>query len=218
MRKRLIQSGIVLSVLLSMIGGIKYANTPMDADIANYIYETDFKGGTSGVFREIMPDISVISSVAVNKVDVVAQMHPEGTNSAQIGNLEDDLTEYVFGDYILSDSDIEAIAQMTLAEAENQSELGQRLVIDVILNRLESEIWQDESITEVITHQGQFESYSNGRYDAVTDLVTEETKRLVIEEISQRTNEEVIYFNTTNYNGYAPPICQEGDHFFCGQQ
>lgn len=218
MKKRLIQSSIVVAFLLSIIGGIKYDNTVNDADVINYIYETDFQCGRSGVFREIVPNIVNIGDIAVNEVDTVAEMALEGPNSAQIGVLEDLTVEYMFKDYILSESDIEAIAQMTLAEAENQSELGQRLVIDVILNRLESDVWQDESITEVLTHQGQFESYDNGRYYAVADLVTDDTKRMVIEEINQRTNEKVIYFNTTDYNGYAPPICQEGDHYFCGQQ
>ena len=64
----------------------------------------------------------------------------------------------------ISDNDIDLIALVTMAEAEGESELGKRLVIDTILNRFESDLFPD-SIEDVIYQKNQFTSMWNGRIE-----------------------------------------------------
>ena len=229
--RRIFQSCIIFAFLSFLILGTKlsdkdYVDLPVEK-----LFDTPLAGVCSEIIQPkteelviapfagvcnaiILPD----ASIEQNEVDKVSKMPLEALNLPQIELLDYSTTEYTFENYILSMDEIRAIAQMVIAEAENQPELGQRLVCDVILNRLVSNRWNYNSIISVLTAEGQFMSYWNGRFDAVGNLVTDETIILVIEELNSRTNTEVIYFNTGGYNGYAPPICQVADHYFCGQQ
>lgn len=114
---------------------------------------------------------------------------------------------------LYSDDDIDLIALVTMGEAEGESELGKRLVIDTILNRVDSDIYPD-SIHDVCYQKGQFGCLHNGRCKRCR--VTTEVKNLVIEELKNRTNDEVLYFNTGGYMN-SHPVVQEGAHYFCGR-
>lgn len=105
------------------------------------------------------------------------------------------------------------IAKVCLAEAEDQTELGKRLVISTILNRIDSEVYAD-NVYDVVYQPYQFEVMSNGRIDKVT--VTDEVIQLVEEEIVDRTNEDVIYFRMDYYSEYGTPLFVEDDHYFSG--
>lgn len=114
----------------------------------------------------------------------------------------------------VTDEEIELLALVMLAEAEGESELGQRLVIDVILNRVDSER-HPNTIYDVIFQKGQFTSMWNGRSDRVT--VTDESRQLVVEEIKNRTNYDVVYFKMYGYfKSFGTPLFQEGCHYFSG--
>ena len=63
-----------------------------------------------------------------------------------------------------SDEEIDLIALVTMAEAEGESELGKRLVIDTILNRVDAET-HPNTVHDVIYQNGQFTSMTNGRVD-----------------------------------------------------
>lgn len=107
--------------------------------------------------------------------------------------------------------ELELLAIITLAEAENQSELGQRLVIDVILNRIEDSRFPD-TVSGCVYQKGQFTSAWNGRMNRVE--LNENICALVLEEIEERTNTEVLYFNTGGYPSWATPVLKEGAHYF----
>ena len=109
--------------------------------------------------------------------------------------------------------DLELLECITLAEAGNQSEYGKRLVIDTVLNRIDSPCWRDDdTIREAITHPSQYTTYSNQAY--TYQEMNEDIARLVKEELLNRTNYEVIYFRTEYYFSWCPSVLQEGDHFF----
>lgn len=110
--------------------------------------------------------------------------------------------------YLESD-EIDLVALVCLGEAEGESELGKRLVIDTILNRLVSERWPN-TISEVCWQRGQYGCLHNGRCSRCT--VNDYVRQLVLEEMDCRTNTEVIYFSGNGYNG--SPLFQEGGHFF----
>jgi N-acetylmuramoyl-L-alanine amidase len=113
-------------------------------------------------------------------------------------------------DYV-SESDIELIALLTMAEAEGESEFGKRLVIDTILNRMDHSAWPD-SVSGVIYQANQFSPMSDGRINKC--YVSEYYCNLVREELESRTNYGVVYFRTTRYSDYGTPLFQEGNHYF----
>ena len=113
--------------------------------------------------------------------------------------------------YPISQEEIELIALVTMAEAEGETELGQRLVIDTILNRVDDSHFPD-NITDVIFQPNQFTSMWNGRVDRC--YVKEELVELVKEELLERTNYECVFFTAGGYSDYGVPMFQECCHYF----
>lgn len=109
------------------------------------------------------------------------------------------------------DDEVELLALVTIAEAEGESEYGKRLVIDTVLNRVDSEHYPD-TIYGVIYQPHQFTSMTNGRVDRC--VVTDEVRQLVREEMASRTNYDVIFFRTDHYSQYGTPLFQVGCHYF----
>lgn len=114
-------------------------------------------------------------------------------------------------DYYISDDDIALIALITMAEAEGESELGQRLVIDTILNRLNSPSYAN-TVEGVIYQPGAFSCLYDGRVDRC--YVMEEMVELVKEELTVQVNYDCIYFCGGGYSAYGTPMFQEGGHYF----
>ena len=100
---------------------------------------------------------------------------------------------------------------VTMAEAEGETELGQRLVIDTILNRVDDSHFPD-NVTDVIFQPNQFTSMWNGRVDRC--YVKEELVELVKEELLERTNYECVFFTAGGYSDYGVPMFQECCHYF----
>ena len=113
--------------------------------------------------------------------------------------------------YSISKDDIELIALVTMAEAEGEPEEGKRLVIDTILNRMDSGYFPD-SVYEVVYQPSQFTSMWNGRSSRC--YVRDDIYQLVIEELELRTNSEVIFFRTTRFSDYGIPMYKVGNHYF----
>lgn len=112
-----------------------------------------------------------------------------------------------------SDEEIDLIALVTMAEAENQPEEGKRLVIDVVLNRVESPRFAN-TVTDVIYAPNQFTSMTNGRVDRC--YVQSDIVQLVKEEIVSRSNSDVLYFRSGHYHNFGTPIVHVGSHYFSG--
>lgn len=98
-----------------------------------------------------------------------------------------------------------------MAEAEGESELGKRLVIDTILNRVDHEKFPN-SVREVIYFPNAFSCISNGRIDRC--YVTDDICNLVLEELEERTDSEVLYFRGSKYSKYGTPAMKVGNHYF----
>lgn len=115
--------------------------------------------------------------------------------------------------YSLTDEEIDLIALVTMAEAEGESEEGQRLVIDTILNRVDSELsYFPDTVYDVVYQKNAFSSMHNGRVKRC--YVKEEIRQLVIEELQERTNYEVMYFHAKKYGKYGTPMFAVGNHYF----
>lgn len=108
----------------------------------------------------------------------------------------------------LSDEDVKMLEQVTYLEAGNQNLIGKRLVVSVILNRVDSDIFPN-SVREVLSQDGQFSTYRH-----LNDAQPTWTDQLAVKmETERRLNTEV-YFFRTNYYGCGDPLFQYGDHYF----
>lgn len=112
---------------------------------------------------------------------------------------------------LATQEEIELLALCVMAEAEGECEYGQRLVIDVVLNRVDDPHFPD-TIYDVIYQKNQFA----GMYgDRITRCyVKDELVQLVKEELENRTNEDVVFFRTGHYHSYGVPMFQVGAHYF----
>lgn len=111
----------------------------------------------------------------------------------------------------LTDEEIELIALVTMAEAEGECEEGKRLVIDTILNRVES-IYFPNTVYDVVYQPDHFSSMWNERIDKC--YVDEDICQFVREEAEDRLNYEVVFFTAGGYGRYGEPMFQVGNHYF----
>lgn len=111
----------------------------------------------------------------------------------------------------VSEQDIKLLALLCMAEAEGESERGKRLVIDTVLNRVDSKQFPN-SISGVIYQKNQFSSMWNGRVNRC--YVKDDIYRLVKDELCSRTNSQVMFFTAGRYSDYGTPMFIEGNHYF----
>lgn len=110
---------------------------------------------------------------------------------------------------VLYDS-IDMLARCVEAEAGNQGLLGKRLVVDVILNRVDDPRFPND-VASVISARGQFAVYPNAM-NRVT--VTQETLDAIVLELERRTDDRILFFTARHYNKHCIPAYQCGDHYF----
>lgn len=111
--------------------------------------------------------------------------------------------------------EIDLITLVTMAEAEGEPEEGKRLVIDTILNRVDS-IYFPDTIYDVIYQKHAFEAMWNGRVNEC--YVMEDIRQLVIEELRNRMNYDVVFFTAGHYGKYGNPMMQVGNHYFASYE
>ena len=116
----------------------------------------------------------------------------------------------VYGyEYDYSPNEMVMIGKVVQHEAGNQSELGKRLVIDTIMNRVESPEFPN-TVKEVLGQKGQ--------YCDPKDYPPRWVYSLIAQEMYHRTNDKVLWYKTNGYHKYGIPILQEGDHYFSGDE
>ncbi len=109
---------------------------------------------------------------------------------------------------------LELLACCVEAEAGNQGLTGKRLVVDVVLNRVDDRDFPD-TIWDVITQPYHFTSYWDGAMDRAEP--TEETYEAVRMELEQRSYPGIYYFASGGWPEYGTPWRQVGDHYFSGK-
>jgi N-acetylmuramoyl-L-alanine amidase len=109
--------------------------------------------------------------------------------------------------------ELQLLACVVYAEAGNQDMTGKRLVVDTILNRVDSPQYPN-SITEVIYQQNQFSCVTDGNLDKAFWNVTEDCFTAVSEELAQRTDSSILYFTAGGYGQYGTPAYKHGSHYF----
>lgn len=106
---------------------------------------------------------------------------------------------------------LELLALCVESEAGNQGLIGKKLVVDVVLNRVDSPDFPD-NITDVIMQRNQFSVVGDGRIYAVEP--TEETFQAIREELESRTNREILFFTAEGFSPYGSAWKKIGDHYF----
>lgn len=134
---------------------------------------------------------------------VVRTNEPETTTRTEVKDISS-------VDYITMD-DAVLIAKLVLAEAEGEPEMGKRLVIDTVLNRLESEDFPN-TVYDVVYQPYHYDPVWDGRIDLFSEL--DDAFKLVVDEIHNRTNSEVLYFRTDKFHEFGTPMEQVGNHYF----
>lgn len=104
----------------------------------------------------------------------------------------------------LSDYEKELIARVVMSEAPYEDAIGKQLVVDTILNRVDSPAFPN-TVSGVVYQEGQFYravSYSTECMDAVEH------------EIYERTDYDVLWFASNGYLPYGTKAYQHGGHYF----
>lgn len=109
--------------------------------------------------------------------------------------------------------ELQLLACVVFAEAGNQDMTGKRLVVDTILNRVDSPQYPN-TITEVIYQSGQFSCVKDGNLDKAFWNVTADCFTAVTAELAQRTDNSILYFTAGGYGQYGTPAYQHGSHYF----
>lgn len=135
-------------------------------------------------------------------IDKALSVHAQEGN----GEVSEELEEEMYYD------SLELLAVCVEAEAGNQGLDGKRMVVDVILNRVDHPDWPD-SITGVIMDPYEFASYWDGGMDSVWEP-SEETFQAVQMELESRTWPGLYYFTSNGWSKYGVPWKKVGDHYF----
>lgn len=96
---------------------------------------------------------------------------------------------------------IDMLARCVQAEAGNQGLMGKQLVVDVILNRVDSPRFPND-VASVISQPGQFSVYPYAVNRAVVDA---ETMQAIINELQRRTDDQILFFTAGHYNRHCIP-------------
>lgn len=178
--------------------------------ISVLLASTIFINSSAGWVPPIKPDVEaeIIQSVVVEEtvIDEVTEDIVEETVVA-----DEPIEQVESTNLPLSDEDIDLIALVTMAEAEGECELGKRLVIDVILNQIDSPRFAD-TVSGVVYAKNAFECMWNGRINRC--YVRDDIRQLVIEELQNRTDLTVYYFRAGHYHTFGTPVINVGNHYF----
>lgn len=170
---------------------------------------------TSRDFTELVEDlgkdIEVYKEELDNKEQIILDFETKIENMISNDISEETIKEIIKSTYDFTEEEIALIAKLTIAEAGNQSDYGKRLVIDTVLNRMDSPYFPD-TVEGVIFQKYQFSPVWNGGIDKY--VPDEHIIDLVKEEINDRTNSEVIFFTAGKYGPYGVPLFQVEDHYF----
>ncbi len=108
--------------------------------------------------------------------------------------------------------EMELLAQLVQAEAGNQDLTGKRLVVDVVLNRVDSEQFPD-TVEDVIFQKKQFSVIEDGAFEKAAWNISEDCFKAVEMEYKERSNNEILYFGTGK-SEYADNHFKHQDHWF----
>lgn len=164
-------------------------------------------GLAGGVTQEPPPGAEKMAATT-GKVRVAPVQLPEKREAAAGQDTAEEIAEEEYWD------SLEMLAVCVEAEAGNQSLLGKRLVVDVILNRVDdgSGLWED-TIQDVISQPTQFTSYWDGGMESIVEP-SEESFEAVRMELEERSYPGIFYFREGQWPDYGEHWKKVEDHYF----
>lgn len=129
----------------------------------------------------------------------------------------DGVKEDTSGAVVASASDVALLAATIQAEADNQPYEGKLAVASVIMNRVNSSLFAQNTISGVITAPGQFASYSSGKVALILERGPNETCMSVAQSaINGARNGDWLFFMTQYWADYygVPDYTMIGAHAF----
>ena len=145
------------------------------------------------------------STVSSNTVQIATEEYVDTMEPTEV------ITLVIKGkdEFELTQDEMELLARLVHAEAGNQDQVGKRLVVDVVLNRM-----LDDSFPSTIGGV----IYQGGQFCKPSGFYTESDMEAVILECERRIDTQVLWFRTGSYHSYGTPICQHGAHYFSGKK
>lgn len=163
------------------------------------------------VYGNLRPEEGVVSLLPAEATEEVVVTESETDISTTEVEVYEEYVEEEPYEELISAWEAELIALVTYAEAGIEPELGQRLVIDTILNRVDSPQFPND-IYSVIYQEGQFSCIWDGRIEE--SYVDTDILNLVYEEVYDRSNYDAHFFRTRMYSVYGEALFQVGHHYF----
>lgn len=124
----------------------------------------------------------------------------------------------------IAEGEIEMLAQLIEAEAGNQDYIGKCLVADVVLNRVDSDIFPDTIEGVIFEHYRrkcdgvdcyQFATVKYGTFEKAGWNISAESLTAARQEYeSERLDDCILYFTAGGFNDYCIPAYVYGDHYF----
>ena len=162
---------------------------------------------------------SIFGAVVVAAALLLCPFKAEAAGYTEVGEygrpfvIEMDTPEQIAEEERLGE--MELLAQLVQAEAGNQTFEGKCLVVDCVLNRVESDAFPN-TISEVIFQEGQFSVIKNGAFDKAAWNMKEDDFAAVAVEMEVHANKDVLYFNNSScVSGSGSPF-RVGGHWFNG--
>lgn len=113
--------------------------------------------------------------------------------------------------YWMDNDEYELFAKCVEAEAGTEGFTGKQYVVDVILNRVDSDKYPN-TVKDVIMQKHQFEVVSNGKIYDVTP--TEETYKAINTELESQLDNEITAFRMSHYHSFGTPKFHYKNHYF----
>lgn len=183
--------GATLGILLSVFAMQEQAKIPKQYHVeeqTRYIYKV--------VEKEVPVEVTV-----VEKVPDLIQIDWNGHK------ISTDLTR----------EDVELLANLVHYEAGNQDTVGKRLVADTVLNRKGSKYFPNKIKDVVYQNSNGVYQYAVSKGNKLeTKAYTQEELQIVYQEILQRYDKNVIYFQTIGFSECGEALYQHGAHYFSG--
>lgn len=106
------------------------------------------------------------------------------------------------------------ISSVVEAESDRSESLeGRILIAETILNRVNSPLFEGDTITEILTASGQFSTVVNGHSVTERTELSDQAVIIAVQEIESGTAPEVLFFNCIGYNYGTPYGYVDGNYF-----
>ena len=213
-KSRAIATTICLIIFISFIICVAVISTDKETSEIKQTHPVLAKAEPLNMTEPLVESSNLTSEPLVESSNVTSEPLVESSNVTSEPLVESsNVTSEVEKEptYPLTQEEIDLIALVTMGEAEGETELGKRLVIDTILNRVDHPSFPN-TVYDVIYQPNQFSVMWNSRINRC--YVMPEIVELVKEELLERTNYDCVFFVAGGYGMYGKPLFKECCHYF----